>query len=264
MSRAVLRTILSFAATALAGQIAAGIHLQEVYFTGSTRLEGVDLAKCGGELKSRIYEGRDWADDLTRVVETECLEDKGYLKPVVKASIQQLPDRKSTHQFVITFDIDAGPRYRLEHITFRGNHAMSDTNALRGLFPIQDGRVVDRTTMAKGLENLRLAYLEMGYINIVSIPAPTFDDAEKVVSFDIDVDEGKQFRISTIDIVGADVQVLNDLRLKPGEVYNERLVNLFLRKHLPGAVVNDPRCHRALDEQNGTVALTFDFRRRTE
>lgn len=263
MSRALL-TLLSFAATALAAQIATGIHLQEVHFTGTTRLEGVDLEKCASDLKAKLYEGPDWSRDLVGVVETQCLVDKGYLKPVVKASIRQLPDKKSTHQFVITFDIDAGPRYRLGQITFKGNHAMSDTKALRGLFPINDGSIVDRNAMAKGFESLRLAYGEMGYINFASIPSPTFDDVEKVASIEIYIDEGKQFRVSTINILGADVQVLSDLRLKPGEVYNERLINQFLRKHLPGATLNDPRIHRTLDERNGTVALTFDFRRRTE
>jgi hypothetical protein len=84
------------------------------------------------------------------------------------------------------------------------------------------------------------------------------------VYFDIDVDEGKKFYISSIDILGADSQVLNDLPLKPGQVYNVRLVDLFLRKHLPDIDVNDPRIQqRLLDERRGTVALTFDFRNRT-
>lgn len=264
MRRVVLCTILSFNATAMAAQIATGIHLQEVYFTGNTRLEGVDLQKCAGDLKSEVYAGPEWTDDLIGVVQTRCLLDKGYLKPVVKASTQQLPDKNNTHQFRITFDIDAGPRYRLGHITFKNNHAISDTAALRDLFPIKDGRIVDRAAIAKGLENLHFAYGEIGYINFVSIPIPTFDDDEKLGFFEIDVDEGKQFRVSTIDILGADSRVLNDLLLKPGDVYNVRLVNLFLRKHLPGAEVNDPRIHRALNERNGTVALTFDFRSRTE
>ena len=79
------------------------------------------------------------------------------------------------------------------------------------------------------------------------------------------MDEGKQFYVSSIGIVGADSQVLNDLPLRKGQIYNVRLVNSFLRKHLPSADVNDPRIQpRSLDERNGTVALTFDFRSRTE
>jgi hypothetical protein len=80
------------------------------------------------------------------------------------------------------------------------------------------------------------------------------------------MDEGKKFYVRSIGILGADPQVLNDLPLTKGQVYNVRLVDQFLRKHLPaGADVNDPRTQqRSLDERNGTVALTFDFRSPTE
>jgi outer membrane protein assembly factor BamA len=110
----------------------------------------------------------------------------------VKASTQQLPDTNYTHQFVITFDIDAGPRHRLGRITFKDNHAISDTKAMRDLFPIKDGDIFDRKAIAKGLENLRYAYEELGYINFTSMPAPTFDDAKKLGVLEVDVDEGKE------------------------------------------------------------------------
>ena len=114
-------------------------------------------------------------------------------------------------------------------------------------------------------ENLRYAYDELVYINFTSIPSPTFDDAKKLGVLEVDVDEGKKFYISSIDILGADPQVLKDMPLKPGQVYNLRLVDQFLRKHLPDVAVNDPRIQqRLLDERRGTVALTFDFRNRTD
>lgn len=259
-----LRAMLALAATAMAGQIATGIHLQEVRFTGDTRLDGVHLKKCASDLKSQIYEGADWTDYLVGRVQTQCLVDKGYFKAAVKASTQQLADTNYTHQFVITFDIDAGPRYRLGRITFKDNHAISDTKAMRDLFPIKDGDIFDRKAIAKGLENLRYAYEELGYINFTSIPSPTFDDAKKLGVLEVDVDEGKKFYISSIDILGADPQVLKDMPLKPGQVYNLALIEQFLRKHLPDVGVNDPRTLRLLDERKGTVALTFDFRNRTD
>jgi outer membrane translocation and assembly module TamA len=95
--------------------------------------------ECTSDLKSQIYEGANWTDDLVGRVQMQCLVDKGYFKAAVKASTQQLPDTNYTHQFVITFDIDAGPRYRLGRITFKDNHAISDTKAMRDLFPIRDG-----------------------------------------------------------------------------------------------------------------------------
>jgi len=153
----------------------------------------------------------------------------------------------------------------LGHIRFKGNYAISDPKALRDLFPLKDGSILDRMAIAKCLENLRYAYGELGYINFTPVPSTTFDDEKKLGFLEIDVDEGKQFYVSSIGILGADSQVLNDLPLTRGQVYNVRLVNQFLRKHLRGIDVNDPKVQqRVLDERDGTVALTFDFRSRTE
>jgi len=260
-----LCALFGLATISTAGQITAGIHLVGVRFNGDTRLDGVDLKKCATDLKSQIYEGPEWTDYLVETVRMRCLLDKGYFKAAVKASTQQLPDNQSTHQFAITFDIEAGPRYRLEQITFKNNHAISNAKALRDLFPIKDGDIFDRNALAKGLDNLRYAHQELGYINFTSVPDTTFDDEKKLGFLEIDMDEGKQFYVSSINVVGADPQVLNDLPLTPGHVYNVRLVDLFLRRHLPGVDVNDPRIqHRSLDERNGTVALTFDFSRGLE
>jgi Surface antigen variable number repeat len=260
-----LRTMLALAATGVAAQIATGIHLQDVRFQGDTRLAGVDLKKCTNDLKSKVYVGSDWTDYFVGIVQTKCLLDNGYFKSAVTASTLQLPDKNSTHQFAVTFNIDAGPRYRLGGIKFKGNHAISNTTALRNLFPLKDGSILDRMAIAKGLKNLRYAYSEFGYINFTPVPSTTFNDEKKLAFLEIDMDEGKQFYVSSIGVLGADPQVLNDLPLTKGQVYNLRLIDLFLRKHLPTADVNDPRIQlRSLDERNGTVALTFDFRTRTE
>lgn len=254
-----LRAVFALAAISMAGQIATGIRLVEVRFTGDTRLDGVDLKKCAADLKSRIYAGPRWTDSFLESVRVQLL-NKGYFKATVKASTQQLPDKEDIHRFVITLNIDAGPQYRLGHITFRNNRGITNGKALRGLFPIKDGDILKREALAKGLENLRYAYQEFGYLNFVAVPATTFDDEKKCGFLEIDVDEGKQFYVSSIDIVGADAKVLNDLALRPGQLYNLRLVEQFLRKHLPGANVNDLNIqHPVLNERDGTVALTFNF-----
>ena len=205
-----LRAMFALASISMAGQIAAGIHLVEVRFTGDTRLDGVDLRKCAVDLKSRMYVGPRWTDSLLERVRVQYLQNKGYLKAVVEASTKQLPDSQHTHQFVVTFEIDAGPQYRLGHITFRNNHVLTNDNA-RNLFPIKDGDIFEREAIVKGLANLRYAYGEFGYINFTPVPATTFDDEKKLGFLEIDVDEGKQFSVSSIDIIGAEAQSLNGL-----------------------------------------------------
>jgi len=90
-------------------------------------------------------------------------------------------------------DVDAGPRYRLGHITFKGNLAMGDPKALRDLFPLKDGSILDRMAIAKGLENLRYAYGELGYINFTPVPSTTFNEEKKLAFLEIEMDEGKKF-----------------------------------------------------------------------
>ena len=114
-------------------------------------------------------------------------------------------------------------------------------------------------------ENLRYAYGEFGYINFTPVPSTTFNDEKELAFLEIDMDEGRQFYVSNIGLLGADPQVLNDLALTKGQIHDVRPIDLFLRKHLPGGNANDPRIQqRSQDERNGAVALTFDFRSRTE
>jgi outer membrane protein insertion porin family len=250
-----------------AGQIATGIHLVEVRFTGDTRLDGVDLTKCAADLKSRTYEGQQWTDPLLERVRVQCLQDKGYFKVAVKASTLQLPDREDTHQFVITFDIDAGPQYRLGDITFRNNHAVTNAKALRDLFPIKDGDIFDRNLIAKGLDNLREAYSELGYINFTSVPDTKFDDEKKLISLDIDMDEGKQFYVRRIEFQGntttRDEVIRRELAIEEGQIYNGRLWKFSLLRlnqlgYFEPLKPDDPNTtERKLDEKNGTVDLTL-------
>jgi hypothetical protein len=82
------------------------------------------------------------------------------------------------------------------------------------------------------------------------------------------MDEGKQFFISSINVVGLDGQasenVLKDSLLRPGDIYNQSLADRFLREHaslLPPGATAESRIHRGLNEPAGTVAIAFDFGR---
>jgi len=73
------------------------------------------------------------------------------------------------------------------------NKSIPNSKALRGLFAIKDGEVFDRKKFAKGLENLKAAYGTQGFINYAPIPTPSFDEQKKTVSWEVEIDEGKQF-----------------------------------------------------------------------
>ncbi len=167
----------------------------------------------------------------------------------------------------ITMPIEEGERYRLGTITFKHNKAIPNSAALRSLFPMKDGDIFSREKVAKGLENLRKAYGEAGYINFTSVPDTKFDDAKKIVNLEVDVDEGKQFYVRRIEFQGntttRDKVVRREIALEEGQIYNSRFWEMSLLRlnqlgYFDQLKPDDPNTtERHLDEKNGTVDLTL-------
>lgn len=190
-------------------------------------------------------------------------QNHGYFKVEVSDEGSTVTSAPAGQQIVLSVHVDEGSQYRLGGITFKNNRAISNVNALRALFPIKDGAIFSREKIAAGLENVRRAYGEFGYINYTGVPNTTFDDEEKLVFLEIDIDEGKQFYLTRVDILGlagpSRQEVLRDMRV--GQIYNQRLFELSLKNHASVLrFVHDDPWHVAkrIDEKMGTVAITLD------
>lgn len=240
------------------------ITIVDLNFEGVVQLDASELSQIAASLKQRVYTGT--LDEVTE----EALErtksawqDRGYFKVEASAAAKVLTSSPVNERIAFTVHLDEGQQYRLGGITFKNNKAISNSQTLRNLFPIADGDLFNRENIAHGLENLRKAYGEFGYVNFTSVPDTKFGDDDKLIFLDIDVDEGKQFYISSIDVVGENEQQLEnvskDLPIKPGDVYNRRLAEFFLAKR--GAdTAPESGIQLRLDERAGTAALTFDLR----
>ncbi|MGO9084135.1 MAG: outer membrane protein assembly factor BamA, partial [Candidatus Sulfotelmatobacter sp.] len=167
----------------------------------------------------------------------------------------------------ITMPIDEGEKYRLGKITFKGNKAITNTAALRSLIPLKDGDIFSREKIAKGMENLRKAYGEYGYINYTGLPDTTFEEEKKLVNVEFDIEEGKQFSVRRIEFQGntttRDKVIRRELALEEGGVYSSRLWELSLLRlnqlsYFDQLKPDDPNItDKKLDEKNGQVDLTL-------
>jgi len=199
--------------------------------------------------------------------------DKGYANAAVEEPKTQIRDEGGLNFFTfrpnkgkridIQMPVEEGARYRLGSITFTGNKAVSNVKALRSTFALRDGDFFNQTLMQKGLENLKKAYGQLGYINFGAIPKPTFDDQKKTVSWQIDIDEGKPFYVSRIEFQGntvtRDKVIRRELLLDEGSVYNSQLWEYSLLRlnqleyFEPLKVDQDSEAHQ--DTEAGTVDL---------
>ena len=189
----------------------------------------------------RTYDSTKLSEDAERV--RYFYQTKGYFKALVGDPKTQIHDtsgfrwyfpfRPSPGKAVdITIPVEEGQRYRLKEITFTGNKAVKNTQALRSLFKIKDGDVFDTEAIRKGLESLRKAYAALGYINFTPVPNTDADDEKRTISLRIDVDEGKQFYVRRIEFQGntttRDKVIRRELALEEGQIYNGNLWELSL------------------------------------
>jgi len=228
-------------------------------------------------LFAKTYDATKLDEDMELV--REALQNRGYFKALVAEPKTNIRDTGHTgfhipllqhgvgKEIDITVPIEEGDRYRLGSITFKNNKGITNTKALRSLFAIKDGDILDRQKIAKGLESLKNAYGTQGYINFTAVPTPSFDEDKKLVSFDIDVDEGKQFSVRRIEFQGntttRDKVIRRELTLEEGQLYNEQLWKLSLQRlnqlgFFEQLKPDDPNVtEHHLDEKEGLVDLTL-------
>jgi outer membrane protein insertion porin family len=232
---------------------------------------GIPYSILFEDLFPQTFDAAKLEEDTERV--RQAYRQRGYANAAVEQPKTQIRDQGGLNWFTfrpnkgkridIQMTIEEGERYRLGTITFTGNKQITNMKALRATFPIKDGDWFNVTEIQKGLDNLKKAYGSLGYINFGAIPKPIYDDQKKTVSFDIDIDEGKQFYVSRIEFQGntitRDRVIRRELMLDEGSVYNSQLWEYSLLRlnqleyFEPLKVDQDSEAHQ--DPDNGTVEL---------
>ena len=251
-------------ASAAAQRSGQEITIAELVIEGDPHLPLAEQEQIVSSLKQQTYVGSP-DEAVSEIAERAraAWQNRGYFKVTVNGDDTVLTSSPAAERIAVTLRIDEGQQYRLGEIRFVGNHVIADPTKLRSLFPLKRGEIFSRASIADGLENLRSAYSELGYLNFTSVPNAQIDEARQTISLHVEMDEGKQFRVSGIDVVGADTRLANELLMKRGDVYNQHFVDLFFQEY--GDVIPPGRSPSSvtrlrLDERNGAVEITLDFR----
>ena len=193
-------------------------------------------------LFARTFDASKLDEDTERV--RQAYRDRGYFKALTSEPTTHVRNAGGLNPFTlrpstgkridILMPVEEGERYKLGGITFTGNTHVPNTKVLRAQFAQKDGEYFNATMFGKGLDNLRKAYGELGYINFVGTPSPKTDEANKTITLNIDIDEGKPFYVSRIEFTGnsitRDKVIRRELLLEEGQVYNSRLWELSIQR----------------------------------
>ena len=180
------------------------VKVGQIKFTGNEHIGSLQLRRSMKNLKpvgipysiifenlfARTFDASKLDEDTERV--RFAYRDKGYANAAVETPRTQIRDEGGLNWFTfrpnrgkridILMPIEEGERYRLGTITFSGNTHITNTKALRSTFALKDGDWFNASLIGKGLDNLKKAYGQLGYINFGAIPKPTYDEQKKTVS----------------------------------------------------------------------------------
>lgn len=246
------------------------VVIDDLVLDGNTDVSETVWNAVVSKTKAKTFAGDSWVDELKEVDLRGGLRNWGYLKAEVSAEARVISSSPVLEHVVVRAHVSGGPRYTLLGVRFRNvdseeKHFAFSAEELRALIPLHDGDVFSVEKVREGLDALRKHYGSHGYIDFVAVPEnPEFDEMHQQIALVLSVQEGLQFRLGSIEIVGLDPPLEKELRskIRSGEILNLQLITDFYRDHksvLPEEVLpEDTVFHRNYKER--TVDALFDFR----
>ena len=199
--------------------------------------------------------------------------EKGYYLVGIQTHLDNNDSNDTeTNTVQVTFEINEGPRVRIEEINFIGNEQIS-TNTLQKKLKTRTGKPFDQILFEEedlGL-NLRNYYQDRGFAQVKVIGyEKRFTDDKTGMMLDITVDEGPEFVIGTytLEVEAGAKNLFSEKKIRrmldpaEGEVFNRgnfdesisKLQQAYLDKgYLLSEVLPTP----VFDESNGVVDITL-------
>lgn len=241
------------------------VRIEEINITGAPGLEESIRARIlDGKPENGFESDTDW-DGIVRYVAELALADHGYCDAAVSAESRVLSRDGAEELVSVYIQVLQGQRYHLGSIHFTGAHAFPPWE-LRSRFPLADGQVFDISKIREGLEALIRLYGTKGYINFTASPTLTPSRDHRLMSVVFDVDEGTQFRVGSVQVLGLDAQVSSgdlNIKLHRGDLFNSGFVEDFFQDNksvLPTGVSSRQNVEIKQNLRQGTVAIVFDLR----
>ena len=160
----------------------------------------------------------------------------------------------------IRVTVSEGRQYRLSSLDFKGSSLFTKQDIAK-LFDIHPGDIVNMKKIKEGLEQVKLLHERYGFIAFSYIPVQAFDEQNKTMSLSFTFDQGKQFFISYIGIVGCRDQAEEDrirtlMALRPNVVFcPAQLQSETIR--LTKILGVDVKSYTDINEREGRVGVVF-------
>jgi outer membrane protein assembly factor BamA len=236
--------------------ISPSIKIKKIVFEGQTGLSSIELADIAEKTKDKVgnYEPK-WLEEFEGQL-VVAWHMQGYFKAEVTAKARETSSTSTEKAFVVIAQVESGRRYYLGEISFLNGTQFSSTE-MRSMFPLQTDELFNTHRIHDGLEALK-AYGSRGFVDFTPVPKTAYDEVHGRISVEIDLNEGKQFRISETKALGIDPvsakTLLQNSGLEPGNVLDSAAIERFQSAHAAKEILT------CLNDAKASVTLYVDFR----
>lgn len=264
----ILCFLVSLQACAWAQEAAPGrvYIVREVRFSGAQKLPNDELQRLAESVENQRFSGPKWTDELANRART-VWQENGYFRATVGADVKELPGSSSAAaDCSVTFRVTEGAQYRLQEIRFGSSPpTVFSQDELRQHIQLADGEVLNATKLLAGLDAISSTYRERGYLKFAMPLGFEYDEQHHLVLVDLNVSEGKQYRLGSAVFTGGDAGLAGTLRsrfpLQPGDIYDAVQVDAFFRDNdlLLPAGPRDSYMREIVDDKKSTISLEFNL-----
>jgi len=245
------------------------VFIEGIQFDGPIHLADTDVAQIIAEANQHDLDadGSGWVEELTEIGLRGTWQDRGYFGVLATAATQSLGADSGEERFLVKVHMDEGLQYHLGDLRFAnalpGEVMAFSESELRNAFPLREGDVFNVSLIRKGIEELTKLYGSQGYIDFTATPETKVDDQLQRISLVMLLDQQRQYRIRTTDVVGLDPghEALLKSKMKPGDIFNPKVIHDFYEENKtvlpPGMSPTDLQVRH--NPRDGTVDLFLNF-----
>jgi outer membrane protein assembly factor BamA len=206
----------------------------------------------------------DWLGKLADVTVREVLLNQGYFQALVDVVPYLEKAERCTQFYAASVSIESGLQYRMGKIGF--NAKVFSEAQLKDQMQIAAGDIFDVSKIRDSLDALHGMHCRKGYIASTFEPTLAVDETKNLIDLTIKVEEEKQYRVNSIEILGLEKSVETLLRsqtnIQKGDIFDSPSLVEVLRKNqtLPSGTPLEKLISLYRDTYDGTVDVVIDYR----
>jgi outer membrane protein insertion porin family len=197
--------------------------LEGVRFKGHDEIDEKDMREAIGLVAGQVVAPKDVARGRQKIL--ELYEDKGYLRAEVEG---RLFDAEEEGAVFLQFDIVEGDKVKIAEINILGSEQL-DAGDVRGQMETKTKRwwrsgEFKSDVYAEDKEKILAFYRSKGYQQATIVrDSIYYDDSRRRLFIDIEVDEGRQYRVGDLTWEGNELftpeQIERHLKVDHGDVF---------------------------------------------